>query len=713
MGLGPTYRDSIGVRPEQVISPRQGEFANPLADGQRMARSLLATAEPIMVNRAQEAALDDAGSADLVKDAEGNYQLPDPPKGGMVYAKVYDEALNERLVVETMFDFESQANEVVGTFRNDPNGFLMTMRARAEAKLDGAPAGARLALEKLLSREILERHRGLADDKTRRDFVNEVNGIQTTLEAKTMRASRLLMTGTVEGRRQAEEIIASTSDDRVRLVGMGALGPEGAAAEADKVASQLGNEIDYSLSMETMAGIAPMLAQASDDELLTFKLWADGIDTPGKKIDDIDFATFRASMPSPQVMNSLQSVIGGELGVRQQARSEALAAQRHADTVAAAQAAAASTDKLRGVLERKFADDNYNSTMGLDRDEVAVIDQQFGSIHDNMQTPQGASRTLGLISQYGTAPKQLIQYLDGSIDGDNMKAAVGFIASMQQLNVKGNNVGNQLFDQLAPKTRAVFQIYAKGMQAGASEATIQGQVEAYRRGPTFTVDDARKLVGARGGERVDGGVRGSYDQQRAAAVAKLTKAPVGIVSVAGPVLAAFDDYLPIAMQVHNGNIDAAMEDAARSVGANFKPHRIFLGGFGPAQMFQHNVALGALSAALPGRGPKNPTGAKLKELLADGSPRVRLQPLYNAPLVSPSGQPVLGRYRVLFFDANGRQNGDDVVDMDSVMGLARQLTASERRAAAPIPAAPTGKRWQLRTDPRTNKVRYMDTTKGK
>jgi hypothetical protein len=126
-------------------------------------------------------------------------------------------------------------------------------------------------------------------------------------------------------------------------------------------------------------------------------------------------------------------------------------------------------------------------------------------------------------------------------------------------------------------------------------------------------------------------------------------------------------------------------------------------------LFAHNLANGALSAALVRRSnPRaNPSGAKLKELLPTGMPRVRLQPLYNAPLTDGQGRPVLGRYRVVYYNAAGARAGDQIVDMDEVLRDAIAINAEVRKKAAPPPVKPVGPKWQYRTDPVTKKKRFM------
>lgn len=709
------YQDSVGVQPVGPSARELPQILDPLQDANKLARSALNFAEPFAQRRAQDAALEDAGDASLTKDENGNYRLPDPPKGGMVYAKVYSDAVDERFVTSTMMDFQVAANEAHAIYKNKPQEFLVTMKAKAQARLDAAPSHIRGELDKQLSREILERHRGLSDDKARADFTNEVDAATTTIENNDLEAAQLYSLGTPDARRRADELVAKNHASYTALVALGALGPAGAEAHAKQSILKLGDERDYGVSMETIATTAPLLVNATNEELSTMNLWLDGVQSvdPKTTVGGHTFTEWMEHLPSVRGKNLFQSLVRGQMGIRQQAETDRVAALRHAETLAAQQAQVEASNRIVVAVETQNRELNYEPTMGHTREQMAAIGAQYGNIHEQMRQPQGRLQIAGMFNQYGVAPKELTAYIDGSINGDEMMPLLDFITTVRPMNVKGNNAGQLFYEGLSPKTRAMVELADDLAAAGRPAAFIKGQLEQFRSSQTYTTDAAVKIVGSRAGEKLESGaVRGGYEDQRSAEIARVTGAPLGTVRIASRVHRAFDAALPLYLQSNGGDVDKAMNAAARSVAANFQKSNIFLGGFGPKRFFA-GFTVGAMQTQMPGRSAVNPTGARVFDLDVNQQPRIRLEPKSNAPLRDlETNQPVIGRLIVHFYDKQGNGTGSQEVDGDELVRRALAVQAQYNRERAPKAKPVVGPRWQLRRGA-DGKVRYEDTRKGK
>lgn len=714
------FRSSVAVRPASGPRIDRIDVVDVGNSINRMGNAVLDAAEPHMAARAKAAAIEDAGAADLVKDEHGNYQLPDPPKGGLIYAKVYDESIGERFVTATMLDFETFANETVGNYRDDPQGFMVAMATRAEAKLDAAPPQYRGVLETRLSREVLERHRGLAEGKARRDYENAVEAEQLGIDADVAEAVRGWRSGSVEGFKRGDEAIQRVQGRVTRLVALGQLSPEGSAEKVRGIMAKVGDERDMGVSLDNLRAMAPLLSAGTDNELQLVQLALEGVDPypdePAREIvAGMTFKQMQEAFPSRQVANQASSMINAELSQRQAAAAAEVAERRHQEMLAAQREEAKQTEKLVAEARKASARMNFKSSLGYNEEELVGIEADYGNIYDHMRAPQGRDRYLNLLSQYGHAPKTLVEYIDGSINGDQMMPLMDFIASAKAMNVDGNNIGELFFDDLAPKTRALYLKNEQLARAGVPPEARQGELEAFVRKQSFSFDQAVAAANARQGTKDGSGNKvGTYDAQRAEVIARLSGAPLDQVRVAKPVLEAFDQYFPIALQANDGNVTKAIEDAGNAVRANFVRHRIFVGGFGPRELFQGQRMGDFADQLRMTAGPTgNPTGARLIDLDRHGRSRVRLQPLYNAPLKDARGRPQLGRYRVLYYDTNGNPTGENVVDMDQVVGTVHRVRgalnerAAERAAEeARKRARQSGSRWQIVKDPRTGQNVY-------
>lgn len=715
------YRQSVAVRPTAGPRIERTQAIDIGGDINRFAGDILDVASPHMAERAKQRALEDAGAADLVKDEQGNYQLPDAPKGGMIYARVYDESIHQRFITATATDFETFANEAAPKYRDDPQGFLELMGARAEAKLAAAPARIRGDLETRLNREVLERHRGLAEGKARRDYDNEVDAIGFAIDAEVAEAVRGWRSGSAEGFKRGDEALGRVGGHVTRLVALGEMSPEGSIERVRAIMAKVGDERDVGVSLDSLRSMAPLLSQGTDEELQLVSLALEGVDPyPGEPnrevIAGMTFSQFKEAFPSAAIANQGSSLIGQELGRRQSVLAAQIAERRHQETLAAQKAEADATEKLVRAARQASARENFKSSMGYSEEELVGIEADYGNIYNHMRDPGGRDRYLGLLSQYGHAPKQLTEYIDGSINGDQMMPLMDFIRSAKEMNVDGNNIGETFFNDLAPSTRNLYMQNERLARMGYKPEDRQAQLEAFARKTSFSFDQSVVAADARKGTKVDGKLVGGYTDQKNEAIARLTGAPLETVRVAKPVQEAFDQYFPLALQANDGNVSKAIEDTANSIKGNFLKHPIFLGGFGPGEWKRFNPRLGDLSAVLKVRGnPKaNPSNARLQDLDSAGRPRVRLQPLYDTPLKDAHGRPQLGRYLVRYYDTNGNPSGSETVDMDDIMGrvtrLRSKVNADAKAAAdkaATTRARGAGSRWELRKDPKTGQTRYM------
>src|SRR6187551_2342984 len=160
MALEP-YQRRIGVEIPQGTDTRVAQVADVGPAIGNLGKSLLQEAEPFLQERAQNAAIEAVGVANIVKDAEGNFiRPPAPPGGGLVYASVYNQAMDDRYTERVVKDAENRFAEIAALHPNDPRGYMSMMEAYSVGVLEGVAPRVRAAVDVALSREMSERYRG-------------------------------------------------------------------------------------------------------------------------------------------------------------------------------------------------------------------------------------------------------------------------------------------------------------------------------------------------------------------------------------------------------------------------------------------------------------------------------------------------------------------------------------------------------------------------
>lgn len=704
-GIDP-YIESIGVQPNQAEMPQLG----PISDGPGGAISQLGDVmsgigERFMKVKAEQDAKAAAGGAQIIKGEDGNYRYPDPPKGGLYYMQVYRDVMDQRYAATVVSDFQNTLDENKDAYRNDPQGFLAYAGGMAKGVLDGAPDFLRGNIDVALSREIVERHRGLADTKARNDFENAVDGEQESIKGLAAQATRAYRMG-AGGVAIGDSFVQQIKQHYDNLTSLGAMSPVGVHGRVQQLNASLGDDRDFAGSMDTLKTVAPILSEdnSSLEDLGRLHLMLSGVD-PGGEVAGMTFDQWNQALPSQTVRNAFDSEVLREQTGRISAANEA---RRQAEAAAQLQAtkdAATASYKAVEAIDKGFKELNANPGIGLSREQAAAIKPAFGNIFENMSSDKGRMQILGVINKTGYVPDELIQYLDTQLDGDALPELAGFVKTLASMNVKGANIGQQAVERLSAANQAALKFLDVQTEMGRGAEAAKLIIEQRRRGNQPSLADAQAATTQVG---KDGKTIG-YNQLRVKAISASSGVPEAQVRSASHILQRFDALYPYVLQLQNGDTVRALEVTGQMLKTGWVRNDTnhFLGGFMPRAFARQNLTLRELDSQLaPVLGTeKNPSRAHVYELTRDRKPRVRFEPIDGGATRDPvTGQELAGRYMVTFYDYEGNLTGSTRYDAD--IGYQNVL---RHRAAKPKPKvqAPTGgPTFRLQRDPKTGKVAY-------
>lgn len=668
----PDYQQSIGVSdpgqarfsPQDVVNPGPA-----LAEAGQAISNML---QPRVKLDAEKAAMEAAGEANIVKDAQGNFVRPDPPKGGGIYyTQMYDQVMNQRYEAVVTKDFEQHLDSTTEQYANDPQGFLANAEGHANGVLSAVAPESRAALDIAFTRELSERYRGLTSQKASRDYSAAVNGTKATIDANTDRALQLLDLGGEDAVARARPLVDEAVQAAERLQAMGAISPEGQRAEVTAIMTKVGTGVQLRLSMDHLAKLGPMLKGMSDDELQRLQSYAIGTtDNPDAKAGGMSLEEFGQMFPSPMVRSKVAQLAGMGLSERAQAQAAQLATEREAAADRRAAAAQATADKIYGAIK----DQNAVAPMGYTHDEAAVLEAQYahhGTAYQQMGDPARRVATVQFVNEHGFLPTGVKEWIDGQVLGGNVAAVADIVQAIHGAQSHGAWVGEQIYSQLEPKTRAIIDFDEALRRANVPQPNREAIITARSKGQFPTLEEVRST----GAFTNQPGQR--YEDVRTAALAgSLAADPVSARAAIAPAR-DFDAVYPYYFHLYEGDTGKAASMAARVVARGWVKNSNFVGGIGPRALVTSNLDLHDVDRFLTS--PSNPTGATFS------NGRAKLMPLTNNPAQG------FGNYMVTFFAPSGAEAGSQYIALDKVV-KALAPVYKQRQAAANAAALERAKR---------------------
>lgn len=662
------------------------EVADPGNAFRGVGRSLLNAAEPILQDEAQREAIKAAGVADIAKDEAGNFiRPPAPPGGGLVYRASYDKAMNARYSSQVVKAGEDVFAVYGREHRDDPEAYKAAMVGYVEGVLKGVDPTVRAEVEIDLTREVSERYRGASQLKAARDEQATVNGWQLEYRQRMEAATKIFEVGGPDAPARAQVEFDAANVAVAELQKLGEISPQGAGAMMRAAQGDFAEGQAAFKSQQFIGTLGQVLPQMDDTELQRMTYWGIGLDDGGT-VQGMDFKTFMEQAPD----KTARALIGRMTGNVLADRIAAANAQAQADRDAALQN---TTEKVITAIK----DANRNPVMGYSDEEVAAVEADYNSrglAHVQMQSAEGRVSTLKDIATAGFMPIGVVEYIEGQINGNEVANVAQFVQDLQLIRTKGVWVGQRVYEQLSPETRATIEFDETMRRAGLPPSVRRANLEAARRGDLPKPDEVQAAYKPqRPGDP-------GYAEQRTAAIAKalgLTPAQAQAAIVPGR---DFDAMLRVNFQLYAGNPTKAMEATAKSISGGWIKNASFVGGIGPKDLVTAGFTHGELNLALLSDRSKNPTGATIQ-----GGPGgyARLRPISDNPAKG------FGIYEVQLFTPSGRPIGSYPVDMDKAMGPAQAAAARRREAATQANIAKAqagGPAWVVSRDARGG-VQYI------
>lgn len=691
----PLSQRSIGVNDAgsfEPVLPEVGSIGNVFG---QLSRSLLSEADRRGRREAEQAAIEAAGVASIVKNENGFAPAePPPPGGGRVYMEVYNRALDQRLLSSTVKDFERQMVALQVEHQDDPEKFAAAAQGMAEGYIKAASPRIAVQLEIDLVREYGERFRGLAEGKMRRDRAALVKGLYSEIEADLAEGAQILATGAADAEERATLPLARVDQVMERLVELGEVTPEGREAELRGFQIKLGEPLDFARSMQELRLLSPQIKGMSDEEVARLGLFAVGAtdggfitlkDEAGKPVV-YDVEQFFELIPSETVRATLGSVARASGAQREQEARDALAAERfEAEQTAREQAQATAEAVLTAVR-----DNNRDPGLGYSKGEVAAFEQTFaagGSTFEQMSTEAGRDRVLNLVASTGYMPIGLKEYIDAQVIGGNTAIVSDFVESLRSFNSRGTWVGQLAYEQLSADTRATLEYDAVLRRARIPDATRMAMLQDARNNRRLSIEEVRSQFKGAGN---------SYEAVRNKALAAEIGASANIIGASPVVTRDFDELMRHNLQLYGGNRTKAAEQTAKQVARNWQADRLFVGSLAPRKWTESVKARGVTFSELQRSLPPAALGGATFQ-----NGRLLLRP------VTDSNTGGYGAYWVQPYNEQGRPLPAFQVDMDDVLRASFHYAKwrARREEADAIDNAPV-KRWTWVKDDR-GVYRYM------
>lgn len=148
--------------------------------GQQLER----TFGPKLQREAVEKGLADFAANGLGKDENGNYVVPEPMDGGLVYQEAYRQAGRDQFVRATVNDAELALNELYYSdpeaFMRDPAGIRQRAQEYIKGTVEGSPVAVQGQIFDSLTREMRQRDLQASQQGYRREIANQTAAMQSS-----------------------------------------------------------------------------------------------------------------------------------------------------------------------------------------------------------------------------------------------------------------------------------------------------------------------------------------------------------------------------------------------------------------------------------------------------------------------------------------------------------------------------------------------------
>lgn len=679
-GITPFQRKvSLDPRPARDYSvPTVADVGGEIG---RFGQRLLGAFEPQLQKRAEEQALAAVGSAKVVRDADGNWKVPDKPAGaGFAYAETFDRAMGQVYLGKVQTDLDEQLGALAITHRMDPEAYKAAAVGYAEGTLEHVDPRYRAQVDNYLTREVSERYRGLAGEKADRDFRQTVQSVQLQIKNNNARALKIASAGNDDAAALALDEMGKNDELYDTLKGLGVYNADGVAAAKVSDLLDAGDEIEKAEDRPIAVGIARRLnVPEGQDGSLTDQQLSYLVATatsPDVKQDPKTFGW--DGMPIEQLIHSKEMkqqigrLAGDVLNKRAYDRAEAY---RKAQDAARAQA---EQQQLSSVQELITAvkNNNYQPAQGYTQDQVAAFEAERsskGNAYARMQSAQGRFDELRFIGETGYVPIGVKDFIEGQIQSGNLPQIKSFVDNLRKTTS-------------GPAKYAVGEIFYKTLSENTRQAIQVADVAARLGMPTPNqLELVRKVANGEGiltPNEAKGQIKG-FDNRKVGSLQdafnlKGQDGSWGAIAANPMINHDFEQALPYYMLMFPGDQNRALSEAAKSVAGAYRPSEIFEGGFAPVVFERSGIGAYQINQLPQVKDTRvNPSGARVGQKTNDGRSRVLLAPL------GINQQSGYGKYKVTFLAQSGRPMGVATVDLDATF-------AQRGIPQEPAPAKPAG-----------------------
>ena len=696
MALEP-YKRSIGIQAD----PGRVNYSAPeveSAGGQLrgLGRSLLENAEPVMRDRAQRKAEEDAGKAPLVRDEAGVLKRAEPlPGGGVYYRDTFRKVANHLYSVRILSDAEVTFEQIRGRLSEQPQEALVEMRAHVEAVLETVPPDVRAEVETGLLREMTQRFNGLTVAKVERDRRAMVEGLNTEraglIEGGLTDFAALIDAGDFEGASgQWTLFMERWQKNQDARKAIGDLDVTGEAGEDEMLRAKL---VPFQVEVKSLQAMREIIEQGPElikDPLQLNLLveWTKGDQSGGTaKVAGKSFTEYWQYVPDPRIRDALGAWANKQLADLDRAAADA----RQSETDARNNEK--DEDILFGVMARgdAAAASDPDARKAVDNAVNRYVVEKAGNITQFMlhgfdgNPTAGRQFAIDQISRHGYMPEVVEHFLVQNAGGGNADVVVDFASNMlsSAVGLLGQRQGWAVWRQLPDRTRAIIERNRNMIDQGLDRnlrASILAQIDSGKTPARNAILEGFKDSDGKPSSKL-------YLERRGAWIKKVFGREEK--DLPGDIKFAIDKALPSYASVYGNDGEAALQAAVRGIAAMWTPSPIGVKGYVPTELAGLNVSLNNLDRLFgnyaDGQGWKAPGGFSKPD--RNGRPTARLELVDDSQLLAG-----VGNYRILYYDKEGNLVPGatrDNVNIDE--RLARYLGGvqkmEERMAAARIAAA--------------------------